>query len=230
MNYEIVTLEERRIIGRSDRTANDSPDAQEKIGNLWGKFMNEDCHVLKPAKDAIVYGIYSNYNYSDMSYDVTVGCESDTCPAGFTELVLPAGKYAKFSFHGHIQHDVAKAWEEIWATELSRAYIADFEEYLSCDDNMMGDVNLYVGLADICQSCSMPMTIDTLYGTEKDSSKNKDYCCYCYKDGAFTANCSMEEMIDFCLNMPESASLYSDKEKARMQMMKHFPSLKRWKK
>lgn len=230
MNYEIVTLEERRIIGSATRTANNAPDMQQKIGDLWCKYMQEDCGILNPAEDAIVYGIYTNYNYSDMSYDLVVGCEGETCPESFTEIVIPAGKYAKFSFHGHVHHDVAKAWDEIWKTELSRAYIADFEEYLYCDDNMEGDINIYVGLADICQSCGMPMTTDEQYSTEKNSAKNKDYCCYCYKDGAFTADCSMEEMIDFCLNIPESASLYTDKEKAKAQMMEFYPSLKRWKK
>ena len=36
------------------------------------------------------------------------------------------------------------------------------------------------------------------YGTEKDGSSNETYCCYCYKDGAFTSECTMEEMADFC--------------------------------
>ena len=35
----------------------------------------------------------------------------------------------------------------------------------------------------ICQSCAMPMSDDSLYGTNADGSKNSDYCIYCYKDG-----------------------------------------------
>ena len=49
----------------------------------------------------------------------------------------------------------------------------------------------------ICQSCGMPMQ-EEQYGTNRDGSKNHTYCCYCYKDGAFAQDCSLEEMIDFC--------------------------------
>ena len=49
-----------------------------------------------------------------------------------------------------------------------------------------------------CQSCAMPMT-EELYGSNKDGSKNEDYCIYCYENGEFTADISMEEMIDFCV-------------------------------
>ena len=51
-----------------------------------------------------------------------------------------------------------------------------------------------------CQCCGMPMG-DTkeLYGTEKDGSRSVDYCKYCYEHGAFTSDCTMEEMIEFCV-------------------------------
>ena len=48
-----------------------------------------------------------------------------------------------------------------------------------------------------CQSCGMPLTEDVL-GTNADGSKNEDYCMYCYKDGQFLQDCSMEEMIEHC--------------------------------
>lgn len=50
-----------------------------------------------------------------------------------------------------------------------------------------------------CQSCGMPLTDESLLGTEKDGAKAHDYCIYCYKDGAFTSDCTMEQMIDFCV-------------------------------
>ena len=51
-----------------------------------------------------------------------------------------------------------------------------------------------------CQSCGMPMgQTDEFYGTEADGTKSREYCNYCYENGAFTANCTMEEMIDFCV-------------------------------
>ena len=48
-----------------------------------------------------------------------------------------------------------------------------------------------------CQSCAMPMT-EELFGTNADGSKNEDYCMYCFKDGEFTSDMTMEEMIAFC--------------------------------
>ena len=47
-----------------------------------------------------------------------------------------------------------------------------------------------------CQSCGMPLE-EKLLGTNADGSKNEEYCIYCYKDGAFTGDFTMEEMADF---------------------------------
>ena len=48
-----------------------------------------------------------------------------------------------------------------------------------------------------CQSCGMPLTEEVL-GTNADGSKNEEYCMYCYKDGKFLQDCTMEEMIEHC--------------------------------
>ena len=55
-----------------------------------------------------------------------------------------------------------------------------------------------------CQSCGMPLTNEVL-GTNADGSKNEEYCMYCYKDGKFLQDCTMDEMM-------------------------YFPHLKRWRK
>lgn len=81
----------------------------------------------------------------------------------------------------------------------------------------------------ICQSCGMPMQEDQ-YGTEKDGSKNEEYCCYCYKDGAFTADCSMEEMIEFCAPFEVEGGRCKNVEEAKEALKGYFPTLKRWKK
>ena len=47
-----------------------------------------------------------------------------------------------------------------------------------------------------CQSCGMPMS-DEHFASEKDGSKSEDYCKYCYLDGEFTSDITMEEMIDY---------------------------------
>ena len=53
----------------------------------------------------------------------------------------------------------------------------------------------------ICQSCGMPVTLDTQLGTNIDGSINYDYCKYCYVDGEFIHKVSMEEYIECVHNM-----------------------------
>lgn len=82
-----------------------------------------------------------------------------------------------------------------------------------------------------CQSCGMPMGDNAnLYGTNKDGSQNQDYCTYCFKDGHFTFNGSMEELIEFCVPKMVQANQDMSEEKARQIMLEWFPTLKRWKK
>ena len=69
-----------------------------------------------------------------------------------------------------------------------------------------------------CQSCAMPMT-EELYGTNADGSKNDEYCMYCFKDGEFTSDMTMEEMMNFCIDKMVEVS---------KMMNEVFPQLKRW--
>ena len=50
----------------------------------------------------------------------------------------------------------------------------------------------------ICQSCGMPIISNEQLGTNKDKSRNEDYCIYCYKDGEFIDKVTMEEYIEMC--------------------------------
>ena len=79
---------------------------------------------------------------------------------------------------------------------------------------------------EFCQSCAMPMTEED-YGSEKDGSKSKDYCKYCYQNGEFTSDITMEEMIDFCVPKTAQATGMSEEEARRMSE-EIFPKLKRW--
>ncbi len=228
MNYEIVTLPEKKIAGIKTRTSNSAPDCQDKIGGLWKRLMcGGECEKLSTSENAPLYGIYTNYGWDDQSYDVIAGCESGTCPEGFEEVTIPAGRYARFSFRGDVRESVAGAWNEIWSTQLPRAYTVDFEEYANCGEDMQGDIYIYVALADACQSCGMPMIKPEDYGSEKDGSPSSEYCNYCYKNGRFTSGCTMEEMIE--LNIKCAPDIFKDPAAAREQMKAYFPTLKRWK-
>lgn len=82
-----------------------------------------------------------------------------------------------------------------------------------------------------CQSCAMPIEGNTeMYGTNLDGSKSDEYCSYCYQNGAFTSNTSMEEMVEFCIEPMVQNNADMTAEKAREMMMEFFPTLTRWKK
>ncbi len=81
-----------------------------------------------------------------------------------------------------------------------------------------------------CQSCGMPMgDTDELYGTNRDGSKNEDYCKYCFENGDFTFQGTMEEMIEICVPHMTAAHADMSSEDARKGMREWFPTLKRWK-
>ncbi len=81
-----------------------------------------------------------------------------------------------------------------------------------------------------CQSCGMPLTEDVL-GTNADGSKNFDYCIYCYKDGAFTGDFTMEEMVEFCAQFVDQynkdAGQHLSKEEYKEMLRSYYPNPKR---
>ncbi len=81
-----------------------------------------------------------------------------------------------------------------------------------------------------CQSCAMPLSEDAIFGTNRDGSKNEDYCKYCFKDGEFTSDMSMEEMMNFCVEKMIEVHPEIDKSEAKSMMGEVFPKLKRWQK
>lgn len=85
--------------------------------------------------------------------------------------------------------------------------------------------------AQFCQSCGMPLT-DSLLGTNADGSKNTDYCIYCYKDGAFTGDFTMEEMVEYCSMFVEEYNKNTGQALTCCEykdvLRKFYPSLKRW--
>jgi hypothetical protein len=87
--------------------------------------------------------------------------------------------------------------------------------------------------AKICQSCGMPMKTDEEFGTNKDGSRNLEYCVYCFQNGEFTSNVTLDEMI---AHNVQYLDLYNQdaeekltKEQAIEQLKQYLPTLKRWK-
>lgn len=145
MDYEIVSLKQKTIVGVSASTSNFDPKMGEVIGGLWEKLYQGGVNAaIKNKMNTYAIGLYSDY--LNDQYCVTVGNEV-TAPENdeLTIKIIPAGRYAKFSVHGHMEKAVAEAWEEIWKMDLERSFTGDFEEYLNSDwEN--ADIDIYIAL------------------------------------------------------------------------------------
>ena len=88
-------------------------------------------------------------------------------------------------------------------------------------------------LPQFCQSCGMPLTCDDDCGKNADGSICFDYCKYCYSDGKFLQDCTMDEMIDHCAQFVDEVNKHMPKpmtkEEYKQMMRGFFPMLKRWK-
>jgi hypothetical protein len=73
----------------------------------------------------------------------------------------------------------------------------------------------------------MPLDSNEILGTEKDGSRNQEYCKYCYQGGAFTTpNMSLREMETLVKNKMEEMNLPAD---VTTLAVNRLPGLKRWK-
>ncbi len=145
MDYEIVSLEQKTVVGVSAITSNNDPKMSEVIGGLWEKLYQGGVSIsIKNKLNEHAIGLYSDY--AKDKYCVIVGNEVSKAENGeLTVKTIPAGKYAKFSVHGHMVKAVAAAWDKIWKMDLNRSFAADFEEYLNSDwEN--ADIDIYIAL------------------------------------------------------------------------------------
>lgn len=95
-------------------------------------------------------------------------------------------------------------------------------------------INALLDSPEICQSCGASLTEEAVRGRTSDDCPSAEYCAYCYKDGAFAQDLSMEEMIDHNLRDLETWKRETgydvSPQEAREQLREFLPSLKRWRK
>lgn len=79
-----------------------------------------------------------------------------------------------------------------------------------------------------CQSCGMPMEGAGDEGTNRDGTKNKSYCHFCYSGGLFTEpDITVEEMIEKVVGIMKVMNLMPE-EKVREAAGAFIPTLERW--
>lgn len=152
MKYEIVTLQEKKVVGVGARTSNSAPDMGAVIGGLWQKFFNEGVYSsIEHKVNEKALGLYTDYAGDDKGdYTAVVACEVEQVqrlPEGLCVRTIPAGRYAKFVVKGDMVQAVAAFWGELWQMDLPRSFICDFEEY---QDERMEDaeIHIYIGLKE----------------------------------------------------------------------------------
>ena len=67
------------------------------------------------------------------------------------------------------------------------------------------------------------------FGTNEDGSRNEKYCCYCFQNGHFVGNSTMEEMVKFCAKFEVEGGRAKTLEEAEKMLLEYFPTLERWK-
>lgn len=150
MDYEIIQLEEKTLVGLTARTNNQTPDMYQVIGQLWGRLYGEGVYEAIPCKKTgKVIGLYSDYEDDEKGdYNITTGCEvdcADQIPEGTVIKHIPAGSYAKFVVEGELHEAVGSFWQKLWGMKLNRAFTCDFEEYQT-KETEHAVIHIYISL------------------------------------------------------------------------------------
>ena len=134
------------------KTFNVNGQAAIDCGALWQKFISEgisDKITDKQSPD--IYAVYFEYEGDHTQpYSFFIGCKVDTdaeIPDGLQSIEVPNQNYTVVTAKGKMPDCVANAWQEIWKSDIDRAYGFDFEVYneLSADwENAVVDIYLSV--------------------------------------------------------------------------------------
>ena len=151
MNYEIIELEEKTVLGFAAVTNNASPDMGAKISGLWQKLYSGTAQKMTDRVNNKCIGLYCDYQQNG-DYTVLAGCEIEKSAAGKNQStetivkIIPKGRYAKFVVNGDGQKAVAESWSAIWNTPLERTFTGDFEEYQEDCDGKSGTIFIYIAI------------------------------------------------------------------------------------
>ena len=131
-----IELPEINLIGISlgTKTTNENGQSAIDCGSLWQKFEAGDYANQIPGKlSNEIFAVYHEYegDYTK-PFSYFIGCKvkpDAEAPAGMENLLIPGGIYQKITAKGKMPDCIANAWKEIWSSDISRAYQADFEVY-----------------------------------------------------------------------------------------------------
>jgi len=136
MKAEVIEQEEFYIVGIAVRTSNQNGQSKNDIDDLWFKFMDDNLIKHIPNKESNdVYCVYTNYETDHTGeYTAVLGCKVNSITninSNFTVVSISAGKYQVYSLKNKLSEAIGAAWQQIWASDISRKYTADFDLYSS---------------------------------------------------------------------------------------------------
>lgn len=153
MDYKIVELAEKNVVGITARTNNFSNEMGVVIGGTWKQFFNEAYGNIPDKVNLYTLGIYTDYSsHENGDYTFMSACEAASESAKYPLEVrkIPAGRYAEFEIVGDMDvtvqlKEIQRLWQEIWTMNLARSFVCDFEEYRCAAPNR-ADILVYIGL------------------------------------------------------------------------------------
>lgn len=141
MKPEKVTLDKISLVGISIRTTNKNGQSANDIGQLWGRFFQEQILSMIPNRVSDnIYCVYTDYE-SDYrgEYTTILGCQvfnadEEAIDSRLTKTEIPNSDYLQFSATGI--ENVGLVWNHIWENEYPRKYSADFDVYEAGEADM----------------------------------------------------------------------------------------------
>lgn len=122
------------------KTFNANGQAAADCGSLWQQFMGEGiANKITGKLSPDIYAVYFEYDGDHTQpYSFFIGCKVSTdaeTPDGLQSIDIPNQNYTIVTANGKMPDCVANAWQEIWKSDIERAYGYDFEVYneLSAD-------------------------------------------------------------------------------------------------
>lgn len=127
---EIVA--QKYVVGIAARTSNEN--FYTEAGPLWLRLGEEKVSdKILNKRNRNLLALYTDYegDYTQ-PYTYVLGYEVsdlDHIPAGMVGVVVPYGPYDVFEAAGPFPEAMVELWQGIWASNLSRTYQTDFEDY-----------------------------------------------------------------------------------------------------
>jgi len=144
-------LNQFTIVGISVKTTNENNQAQIDIPKLWELFFKEN--IFSKITNKInnkVYAVYTDYEGDYMKpYRLIIGCAVSNDDQKLKDLsvkVIPHLNYEVFNVSGKYPECLVKTWQNIWQSDLNRAYIVDLEVYPKDFDPNNARLDIYISV------------------------------------------------------------------------------------